>query len=94
MSAVIPLVALPFLVAGINPDVDLSALKNAPPNTQDEATIHQGDWTESLDEAQRISAEKKIPVILHFEASWCGACRRMDSQVLNDSAVKEYLGDA
>lgn len=93
MSAVIPLVALPFLVSGINPDLDLSARKSAPPNTQDEVTIHQGDWIESLDEAQRISAEKKIPVILHFEASWCGACRRMDSQVLNDSAVKEYLGD-
>lgn len=90
MSAVTTLVALPFLVAGVN--TDLSAVKDAPPKTQAATTINQGDWTESLDEAQRISAEKKIPIILHFEASWCGACRRMDSQVLNDSAVKEYFG--
>ncbi len=92
MSAVISLVALPSLVAGIGPDADLSTTKEAPPKTSANTTVQQGDWTESLDEARTLSAEKKIPVILHFEATWCGACRRMDSQVLNDSAVKEFLG--
>lgn len=93
MSAVTSLVALSLLVAGVNPDAELSTVNDAPAATPATTTIHQGDWTESLDEARRISAEKNIPVILHFEASWCGACRRMDKQVLGASAVKEYLGE-
>ncbi len=92
MYAVIPLITSTFLVAGISPDMDPSAVENAQPKTQVTSIIHLGDWTESVEEARRISAEKKIPVILHFEASWCGACVRMHKHVLNDSAVREFLG--
>ncbi|MCH2212503.1 MAG: thioredoxin family protein [Fuerstiella sp.] len=90
MLSSFPLVVLPIVIAGLGPDKPLSGVKAS--NTETTLSVNQGHWTNSLDEARRLSAEKNIPVILHFEASWCGACRRMDTQVLNDSAVREYLG--
>ena len=53
---------------------------------------HQQDWLESVDDAQRLAADGNVPILLHFDASWCGACRRMEKQVLHDTAVKAILG--
>lgn len=92
MPAVIPLIALPFLVVGINPDAGRSAVEEPKPTVQSVVPAHQGEWIESFEAAQRLSAENNVPLILHFEASWCGPCRRMDIEVLNNSAVKEFLG--
>ena len=49
-------------------------------------------WLDSFDEAKTRSIEKNIPIILHFEAVWCGACRQMDSAVLNQATVMSHLG--
>ncbi|MCH2201865.1 MAG: thioredoxin domain-containing protein [Fuerstiella sp.] len=90
MSASLSLIALPFLVAGLNPEKHLPA-ENAT-NTETSLVVDQGDWTKSLDEARQLSKDGNLPIILHFEASWCGACRSMDRHVLNESAVRKYLG--
>ena len=49
-------------------------------------------WLDSFDEAKTRSIEKNIPIILHFEAVWCGACRQMDSAVLTQATVMRHLG--
>ena len=51
-----------------------------------------GKWLDSFDDAKRISIEKNVPIILHFEAVWCGACRQMDSAVLGQQDVVKHLG--
>ncbi len=51
-----------------------------------------GKWLVSFDEAKKLSIEKTIPIVLHFEAVWCGACRTMDSAVLNQQEVVRHLG--
>ena len=52
-----------------------------------------GKWLDSFDDAKRISIEKNVPIILHFEAVWCGACRQMDSAVLGQQDVVKHLGN-
>ena len=51
-----------------------------------------GKWLVSFDEAKKLSIEKNIPIVLHFEAVWCGACRTMDSAVLSQQEVISHLG--
>lgn len=51
-----------------------------------------GKWLDSLEEARKLAIEKNIPIVLHFEAVWCGACRQMDSAVLNQPGVLSHLG--
>ena len=92
MSVVIPLMTLPFLVPGISPSTGAATVENAQPKTEITNIIHPGEWTENVEEARQISVQKEIPLFLHFEAPWCGACVRMHKHVLNDSATREFLG--
>ena len=54
--------------------------------------VSAGKWLDSFDEAKKLAIEKNIPIILHFEAVWCGACRQMDPAVLNQPTVLNHLG--
>ena len=54
--------------------------------------VLDGKWLNSFEDARKLAIEKNIPVVLHFEAVWCGACRQMDSAVLNQPTVLEHLG--
>ncbi len=53
-----------------------------------------GRWFDSYDEARQLAASKKLPLLLHFDATWCGACRRMDRDVLHRRQVTDLLGKA
>jgi YHS domain-containing protein len=55
------------------------------------ATDH---WLESYDDARQLAAKNKLPLLLHFDATWCGACRRMERDVLQRKQVIELLGKA
>lgn len=50
-------------------------------------------WLHSFEEARKIATDRKLPLLLHFDATWCGACRRMEAEVLNKSQVKDLLGE-
>ena len=52
-----------------------------------------GKWLDSFEEAKKLSIEKNVPIVLHFEAVWCGACRQMDSAVLSQQDVVKHLGN-
>ena len=56
------------------------------------ATNAEGQWLQSFADAKLASIENGLPIVLHFEAEWCGACRQMDSSVLNQGMVLEHLG--
>ncbi len=49
-------------------------------------------WLSSYEDAKQIAARNKLPLLLHFDATWCGACRRMDQDVLNKDSVTSLLG--
>ena len=54
--------------------------------------VSGGKWLDSFEEARKLAIEKNIPIVLHFEAVWCGACRQMDAAVLNQPTVLSHLG--
>lgn len=51
-------------------------------------------WMTDYEGAAKLAAQNGLPLLLHFDATWCGACRRMDSEVLNRREVKDYLGSS
>lgn len=51
-----------------------------------------GKWLTSYESARQIAIRHKLPLLLHFDAPWCGACRQMEANVLLTSSVKAKLG--
>jgi YHS domain-containing protein/thiol-disulfide isomerase/thioredoxin len=49
-------------------------------------------WLTSYAEASAMAASNKLPLLLHFDAPWCGACRQMDQSVLNQPEITALLG--
>ncbi len=49
-------------------------------------------WMTSYTKASALASRHKLPLLLHFDAPWCGACRQMEQSVLNQSEVKALLG--
>lgn len=50
-----------------------------------------GRWLYSFKEARSLAATQQVPLIVHFEATWCGPCRQMDSGVLGKPDVIRQL---
>ena len=90
-----------MVLLSVSVSVSLAAME---PNTRDSNNTKlsqvvtdpndasSGKWLDSFGDAKRISIEKNVPIILHFEAVWCGACRQMDSAVLGQQDVVKHLG--
>jgi len=94
MMSVSALLALTVTVSMVTLDMDLpvmpvSGMGNPVPNTE---LAPEKQWLSSYDEGKSIAQQKKIPLLLHFEADWCGACRVMDSSVMNQESVLSHLG--
>jgi YHS domain-containing protein/thioredoxin-related protein len=92
MSALVTSLIVSILIVVASPDTDQPIDKTVEQSAKVTVESHQPDWLDSVDDAQRLAAEGNLPILLHFDASWCGACRRMEKQVLHDTAVKAILG--
>lgn len=93
------LVSLPLasmavaLICGVSLDVkgtgepalDLTATAQAQPAAPQK-------WFTSYEQARQLAAKHDLPLLLHFEAKWCGACRRMEGEVLDRADVVSMLG--
>ncbi|MFK7817536.1 MAG: thioredoxin family protein [Planctomycetaceae bacterium] len=49
-------------------------------------------WFTDLAAAKARSVSSGLPMVLHFEAKWCGACQTMSKQVLSGEKVVGRLG--
>lgn len=72
--------------SGVSERIDMSG------GTEVSSEVADGEWLHSFDEAKKLSIEKNLPIVLHFEAAWCGPCRQMEASVLNQPEVIKHLG--
>ena len=49
-------------------------------------------WHKSFATAQAEARRRGVPLLIHFHASWCGPCRRMERDVLDTRALAGKLG--
>ena len=50
-------------------------------------------WRTDYRTAEAEARQRKLPMLLHFYADWCGPCRRMDREVLNTRDLNQELSD-
>jgi len=51
-------------------------------------------WITNFEEAKKIAAEKKLPILMDFSGSdWCIWCQRLDSEVFAQKAFQDYAKD-
>ena len=48
-------------------------------------------WRSDFKTALQEAEEKKLPLLVHFYADWCGPCQKMEREVFSTSSVKEIL---
>ena len=90
MSVTSTLIALSCLML---PDVKPEVARNEMPLAGEVANDElPHEWLTSYEEGKQLAARNGLPLLLHFDASWCGACRRMESQVLHKADVTRLLG--
>ncbi len=48
-------------------------------------------WLTDFQEAKKVAAEKKLPILMDFSGSdWCIWCKRLDSEVFSQQAFKDF----
>ena len=62
-------------------------------NVQLGGAAASGGWMTDYAGAVKLASRAGLPLVLHFDAKWCGACRRMESEVLYRPEVKKLLGN-
>ena len=71
-------------IAGSLLAVNLMVLVSATPATA-------GHWSHDFESAEARARREGRPLIVHFSATWCGPCRRMEAETLHRPGVGELL---
>ncbi|MBL8818671.1 MAG: thioredoxin family protein, partial [Planctomyces sp.] len=58
----------------------------------DPGSMPQNGFEQSYESAKERAASFQLPLLIHFQAFYCGPCRQMDSQVFSSSDVQTELG--
>ncbi len=69
VSATVAMAVSVSLMA-IDPNTADSGSSERPQVTATASDDSSGKWIESFDDAKNLSIEKRIPIVLHFEAVW------------------------
>ncbi|MCA9049754.1 MAG: thioredoxin family protein, partial [Planctomycetaceae bacterium] len=65
-----------------------SALLTAPRSAY---SSESGGWYPGFEDAQRSASDSGQPLLLHFHATYCGPCRRMNREVFGEPDVQQRL---
>lgn len=65
--------------------------RTSPTQLGKEAFEATGLPTRTLAQAKAMAKEQNKPLLIDFSAYWCPTCRRLDRDVLSNSAVKQKI---
>ncbi|MEY3175559.1 MAG: hypothetical protein RLZZ436_3473 [Planctomycetota bacterium] len=81
------------LVPGIVVGVAILCLPPGDHSTAARAEDKSTGWQHEFKAAEAQAKALQVPLVIHFHASWCGPCRRMESEVLSNAQVINLLGN-
>lgn len=80
------------LAGGIVMGAAMLCLTHTIPSSVARAEDKSTGWQHEFKAAEAQAKALQVPLVIHFHASWCGPCRRMESEVLSNAQVVNLLG--